>query len=211
MDHTQFERQMDRLARYFRHGKPMTNDQKTEWWQVLGHQDLEDLTRGVGDLIKDGTPGRMPPIRQAEAAMLHHRHARLRYQRPQTTLEDIPASSGFARDAKLNLLRLFRPVRNARGKVLPQFTGDAKRGLTPGQQALQNLYALADRHQVDTDQWAFMPDGDPRRLQAYGRAASHMAMPRRVAAPSADDLALLNPHWVDNVFKPTVEQNLKGD
>lgn len=211
MDATAFERQVDRLALYFRKSK-LTADQKSEWWlSPLGRADIEDFTRAVDAMIADGRVGSLPSLSDAVQTTARFRAARLeRHRGAQQTVEDIPATPGFQQDAKRNLLRLYGPVQNERGKYLPRFTGDSVKGISATQQACINLVALAERHQVDTDLWPFLPTGDPADLRAYQRAVDHMNHPRQLAAPTAEDLARLNRRWVDTVFAPTVEKNLGG-
>ncbi len=218
MDQHGFEAQVDRLASYFRHGKTLLNDQKTEWWRAMQGQDLEDWTRAVDRLVAEGVVGRMPSIQQAQAATYELRRRRKQADQAfAATLEDVPATPGFQEDAKVNLLRLWRATYNPRGKLLPQHLADEpdptnpdKPLLTAAQKALGNLYTLADRHGVDVDRWPFMPDGNHARLKAHGTCAAFMAMPRNCRPPTQDELELLNPWWVEHVMRPQVAAKLEG-
>lgn len=207
MDSSGFNRQMDRLARYFRKST-LTADQKDEWWQALGNQDLEDLTRAVDAAIAEGRIGQLPTIGQMAGMVRANRASRQTLSGGARGLIDLPTTPGFQEDAKLNMLRLFGPVRNARGKRLPRYRGDEARGLTPAMQAMGNLYALADRHGVDIDHWPYKPDGNTDRRKAFGRCQAHALYPTLAAAPTAADFELLNPWWVDNVYRRALEAKL---
>lgn len=209
MEAAAFERQVDRLARYFRR-TPLTNEQKSEWYTVLGANDLADFATAVDAMIAEGRVGQLPTIAQAIAATAKQRTwRRERLDARVPAPEDFPATEGFQQDAKVNMLRLFGPVKNTRGKYLPQFQGDAAKCLSPAQQALMNLVALAERHAIDITSWPFLPDGDPARMKAYQVAHDHMLHPHALRAPSASELALLNHQWVDGVFAPTVKATIE--
>ena len=106
---------------------------------------------------------------------------------------------------------------SATGRARPWFAGARRtpysRIISIGDSLsdLGNLFALADRHQVDVTRWPYLPDGDHQKLRAYGRCKAHMDRPRQIQAPSASDLELMNTWWVEHVFQPTVEFNLEGD
>lgn len=215
MDHQSFKDNLIRLARYFRKGG-LSDTQMDAWWEQLKRVDLQDWIMAVDDLIADGKIGQMPTIRQAMAACIAHRSARRR-QREElqraSTLEDIKANGEFQRAARRNMLRLFSHIFvDGEGVVhKPGLRGQIpegcirKRRLTH-EEALKNLYALADKHGSDPSAWPFLPTGDRVILQAYGRIMAWLRLPSRMPRPGKSDLDLMNRQWVERFFQPEAER-----
>lgn len=218
MDHHDFNKQLDRLAVYFRHGKPLTNNQKDEWWERFQRADLEDFTRAVDALIDDGRLGQMPTLRQAQAATWSFRAARRRDQETITTMATVPTNDEFSAGCRRNVLRLMGHIFiNSAGDIVkvnekqPLPEGVIRKPKLTYEQGVQNLYALADKHEVDPSRWPYLPthdaDENRRLFKIVGKARAHAAFPSNIPAPA--DLKDLNRGWLENVFQPEVMQNIE--